>query len=103
MKVKAKILGYFGGVRRRPGDVFEIDNESERGSWMIGVDEPLPPPRSAMPFTSTIIGTKAGGNLMPGVKDAWEEPVGESTPISAVAEPEEKPKTKTKSKPKRRR
>lgn len=103
MKVKAKVLGYFGGVRRRPGDVFEIDNESERGSWMIGVDEPLPPPRSAMPFTSKIIGTKAGGNLMPVVKDAWEEPVGESTPISAVAEPEEKPKPKTKSKPKRRR
>ena len=103
MKVKAKILGYFGGVRRRPGDVFEIDNESERGSWMIGVDEPLPPPRSAMPFTSKIIGTKAGGNLMPVVKDAWEEPVGESPPISAVAEPEEKPKPKTKSKPKRRR
>jgi len=103
VKVKAKVLGYFGGVRRRPGDVFEIDNESERGSWMIGVDEPLPPPRSAMPFTSKIIGTKAGGNLMPVVKDAWEEPVGESTPISAVAEPEEKPKPKTKSKPKRRR
>jgi hypothetical protein len=101
VKVKAKILGYFGGVRRRPGDVFEIDNESERGSWMIGVDDPLPPPRSAMPFTSKIEGTKAGGNLMPVVKDAWEEPVGESSPV-AVAEPEDKP-TKAKSKPKRRR
>tara|TARA_R110001583_G_scaffold91527_2_gene233582 strand:+ start:3412 stop:3717 length:306 start_codon:yes stop_codon:yes gene_type:complete len=101
VKVKAKILGYFGGVRRRPGDIFEIDNEEQRGSWMIGVDEPLPTPKEAMPFTSKIEGTKAGGNLMPVGKDAWEEPVGESKVVMAVAEPEEKHTVK--SKPKRRR
>lgn len=101
MKVKAKILGYFGGVRRRPGDVFDIDSDDQRGSWMIGVDEPLPPPKAAMPFTSKIEGTKAGGNLMPVGKDAWEEPIGESKVGVSVAEPEDKPKTK--SKPKRRR
>ena len=97
MKVKAKELGYFGGVRRRPGDVFEIDGDEQRGSWMIGVDDPLPPPKEAMPFTSKIEGTKAGGNLMPVGKDAWEEPAGDSHVAQAVAEPEEKQKTKRKS------
>lgn len=99
MKVKAKVLGYFGGVRRRPGDVFEIDSDEQRGSWMIGVDDPLPPPKEAMPFTSKIEGTKAGGNLVPVGKDAWEQPVGDSN--VAVAEPEEKQKTKSKSKRRR--
>ena len=96
IKVKAKIMGYYGSQRRRPGDVFEIEDESERGSWMIGVEDELPPPKEAMPFTSNIKGTKAGGNIYNIKKDPWEEPVGESK-----VEPEppaDKPKKKKSSK-----
>lgn len=96
IKVKAKIMGYYGSQRRRPGDVFEIGDESERGSWMIEVEDELPPPKDAMPFTSNIQGTRAGGNIYNIKKDPWEEPVGESK-----AEPEppaEKPKKKKSSK-----
>ena len=85
IKVKAKIMGYYGSQRRRPGDVFEIENESERGSWMIGVEDELPPPKESMPFTSSIKGTKAGGNIV-GESKADPEP------------PAEKPKKKKSSK-----
>ena len=78
IKVKAKIMGYYGAQRRRPGDVFEIEKEEERGSWMIGVDDDLPPKKEAMPFTSNIQGTRAGGNIYNASKEPWEEPVGES-------------------------
>ena len=91
IQVKAKIMGYYGSQRRRPGDVFEIEKESDRGSWMIGVDDELPPKKEAMPFTSNIKGTKAGGNIHNISKEPWEEPVGES---KTVKEPE-KPKKKS--------
>ena len=90
IKVKAKELGYYGSQRRRPGDIFEIEDESERGSWMIGVDDALPPEKDKMPFTSRIKGTKAGGNIYKKENNPWEEPVGESK--TATPEVEEKPK-----------
>ena len=101
IKVKAKVLGYYGSQRRRPGDIFEIKNESERGSWMIDIDDELPPEKEKMPFTSTIQGTKAGGNIHKQENNPWEEPVGESK-SAASEEKEEKPKGKPK-KSKRRK
>ncbi len=94
IKVKARELGYYGGTRRKPGDIFEIENEGDKGSWMIDTDTPLPPPKRMAPLTSIIPGIKSGGNMMPRTKEAWEEPVGESKPIE---------ETKPKSKPKRSR
>jgi hypothetical protein len=91
IKVKAKIMGYYGAQRRRPGDVFEIEKEEDRGSWMIGVDDDLPPKKEAMPFTSNIQGTRAGGNIHNTVKDPWEEPVGESKVTPSPVEPKKKP------------
>jgi len=93
IKVKAKVMGYYGAQRRRPGDIFEIKDESERGAWMIGVEDELPPPKEAMPFTSKITGTRAGGNIHNVKKDPWEEPMGESK-----EKPAEKPKKKKSSK-----
>ena len=78
IQVKAKIMGYYGSQRRRPGDIFEIEKEEDRGSWMIGVEDEVPPPKDAMPFTSNIQGTKAGGNIHKTGNNPWEEPVGES-------------------------
>lgn len=37
MKVKALMLGFYGGSRRRIGDIFEI-KEGELGRWMEVVD-----------------------------------------------------------------
>ena len=91
IKVKARELGYYGGTRRRPGDIFEIEDEGEKGRWMVDVDTPMPLPKRAMPLTSVIPGTKSGGNMMPIAKEAWEEPIGESKPIE-----ETKPKSKIK-------
>lgn len=34
IEVKAKALGYFGGRRRRPGEVFLVDDKSQIGKWM---------------------------------------------------------------------
>lgn len=97
--VKARELGYYGAQRRRPGDIFEIADESERGSWMVGVEDELPPPKEGMPFTSNIQGTRAGGNIYNSKKDPWEEPVGESktAAMPEFSEPE-KPKKKKSSK-----
>jgi len=96
IKVKAKIMGYYGSQRRRPGDVFEIEKEEDRGSWMIGVDDDLPPKKEAMPFTSNIQGTRAGGNIYNASKEPWEEPVGESKVVPSPPELKRK-------QPKRRR
>jgi hypothetical protein len=84
IKVKAKIMGYYGSQRRRPGDVFEIEKEEDRGSWMIGVEDEVPPPKDAMPFTSNVQGTRAGGNIYKTGDNPWEEPVGESKPEEPV-------------------
>lgn len=102
IKVKAKVMGYYGAQRRRPGDVFYIKDESERGSWMIGVEDELPPDKAAMPFTSNIQGTKAGGNIYKIKKDPWEEPVGESR-VEAMPEYSEPEKPRKKKSSKRRK
>lgn len=44
MKVKAKFangkFGFYGGVRRRDGDVFELTNQKHFSElWMVKVDE----------------------------------------------------------------
>lgn len=42
--VKAKETGFYGGILRYEGDVFEIADESELGRWMVpqsGKDKPL--------------------------------------------------------------
>jgi hypothetical protein len=48
MKVKAKALGFYGGSRRRPGEVFEVP-EGARAKWFEPVSaapaEPEAKPR----------------------------------------------------------
>ena len=34
LKVKAKELGFYGGILRYEGDVFDVAKESELGRWM---------------------------------------------------------------------
>ena len=96
IQVKAKIMGYYGAQRRRPGDVFEIEKEGDRGSWMIDVDEELPPKKEAMPFTSNIQGTRAGGNIHQKNIEPWEEPVGESKMVKEPEKPKKKPSKRRK-------
>lgn len=38
MKVRATRLGYFGSVRKRPGDVFEVDEKQFSPLWMQRLD-----------------------------------------------------------------
>lgn len=79
IKVKAIASGYYI-TRRRPGDVFEIDKEEDRGKWMGEPDEAIKK-KEPMPFTSKVKGTEAGGNIYShGEKKPWEEPIGESKP-----------------------
>lgn len=42
MKVKAIKLGFYGGSRRRPGEVFEVP-ETIKGSWFVPVETPADP------------------------------------------------------------
>ncbi len=98
--VKAIKVGYYDARRRRAGEVFEIKDESERGSWMGGENDPIVE-KDAMPFTSQVKGTKAAGNILVAGKEAWEEPVGESRAKSSDADPpivKKKSRSKTKSK-----
>ena len=46
MKVKATKVGFYDKYRR-PGDVFEIKNASELGSWMEKVKAPAKPKAKA--------------------------------------------------------
>lgn len=50
MKVKAKVLGFYGGSRRRPGEVFEVP-EGAKAKWFEPVSaapaEPEAKPRKA--------------------------------------------------------
>lgn len=39
MKVKAIKLGFYGGSRRRPGEVFEVP-DALKGSWFVQVQVP---------------------------------------------------------------
>ena len=94
--VKAMRAGFYGVRRRRVGDVFEIEKESDRGTWMGNVDDPIIK-KEAMPFTSNVQGTRAAGNIHTIEKEAWEEPVGESK-ISKTTPPPEKKKSRSKTK-----
>lgn len=38
MKVEAKATGFYGGLIREPGDVFEIKDGERLGSWMVPAD-----------------------------------------------------------------
>lgn len=80
--VKALSAGYYG-TRRRPGDVFDIDSEKDRGKWMGEVDDVTIPKEQRQPFTSVVKGTEAGGNVFApsGGKPAWEEPVSEEREV----------------------
>lgn len=42
-KVIATALGFHGGIRRRPGDVFEVPDKTE-GKWFEPVDPPVKEP-----------------------------------------------------------
>lgn len=37
MKVKANKTGFYGGLLRGPGDVFDIDDRNQLGTWMIAL------------------------------------------------------------------
>lgn len=41
VRVKQGQMGFYGGLRRRSGDKFEILNESQLGKWMEVVDKPV--------------------------------------------------------------
>ena len=83
IKVKALEPGFYGVTRRRVGDIFEIENEGERGRWMGEVEDILPADKTGIPFTSVVAGTASGGNIHSPPKDSqpWEEPIGESKPV----------------------
>lgn len=50
MKVKAIKNGFFGDGKKRPGDVFEIENEQQFSKyWMKKVDESLPIGKNVAP------------------------------------------------------
>lgn len=38
-KVQALKDGFYAGVRRRPGDVFEISDNTKLGKWMVEVTD----------------------------------------------------------------
>ena len=63
MKVKAIEKGHFG-VIRNVGDVFEIDNIKQKGSWMelVGEAPPeqVPPVPPVTPVTPNAEGTTLG-------------------------------------------
>lgn len=40
MRVRAKVMGFAAGGRRRPGDVFDVP-EGTKGSWFEPVDVPV--------------------------------------------------------------
>lgn len=48
MKVKATQSGFYGGSRRRPGDIFDV-KEGEVGRWMEVIDEADAPVVAAKP------------------------------------------------------
>ncbi len=97
IKVKAMQAGYYGVQRRRVGEVFEIEKESDKGAWMGDVDDPIIN-KEAMPFTSNVKGTKAAGNIYSAGKEAWEEPVTDSSPQPDKSPIPEKKKSRSKTK-----
>lgn len=53
MQVKATAVGYFETVRRE-GDIFEIEDETQLGSWMVVIEERTKPKKApAKKKTST--------------------------------------------------
>lgn len=42
MKVQALDMGFYGGQRRRPGDVFPLDAGDKLASWMVPVVDKAP-------------------------------------------------------------
>jgi hypothetical protein len=42
IRVRANKLGYYGYLRRYPGDVFTVETESELGRWMERVPDDTP-------------------------------------------------------------
>lgn len=47
MKVKAKAVGFYGGSRRYPGDVFEVPNNTKLGKWLEPIDGGEKPSKTA--------------------------------------------------------
>lgn len=43
MLVRSIKLGYYGGSRRRPGDVFSINEKEFSKTWMVKVEEDAKP------------------------------------------------------------
>lgn len=59
MKVRAKQMGFYGGARRRVGEVFEIPDGATLGKWMEPVDNkakvgPAPAKVAGPPKTDTL-------------------------------------------------
>ena len=71
MKVRAKVVGFYAGVRRRLGSVFEID-PADLGSWMEPLDNqdtqvrpvrgrrPPPAPKTFVEFVAKTADTDTG-------------------------------------------
>lgn len=48
MKVRATSLGFYGLVRRRVGDVFEVESEKNFSAhWMQRIEEEIPQPKKS--------------------------------------------------------
>lgn len=61
--VRATRFGYHGNRRRRPGDVFEIGDREQLGSWMEPVEAEAPAHADVAPVAT---GTKRGRKPKPG-------------------------------------
>lgn len=56
IKVKATQMGYYEDALRNPGDVFEIYEESELGSWMERLDGKVNPHKRKLNIKEQILG-----------------------------------------------
>ncbi len=78
MRVRAKVTGFAGGSRRRPGDVFTIDSNDPKAfseKWMETVSPPAPTEEVVDPPAKPE--RKAGGKAVP----KKEKPTGDAEVI----------------------
>lgn len=70
MRVKAIKMGWIGGVRRRPGEIFEV-SKGAKGSWFVPADEDVTGPKAR--GRSATAATNSTGDRSPGDPDASGE------------------------------
>lgn len=50
-RVRATVMGFYGGARRRPGQVFELADGDKPASWMEPVEGAAPAAKPKKPKT----------------------------------------------------